>query len=81
MNHSGRGTSCLIDTAIPFASVTLDDPFWAPRQRAVRATTIPYLYRQCERAGMIAALDVRAPEDPLPIPFEVTPLGTKPANQ
>jgi hypothetical protein len=30
---------------------------------------------------MIAALDVRAPEDPLPIPFEVTPLGTKPANQ
>jgi DUF1680 family protein len=29
---------------------------------------------------MIAALDVRAPADPLPISFEVTPLGTKPAT-
>ena len=29
---------------------------------------------------MIAALDVHAPANPLPIPFEVTPLGTKPAT-
>src|SRR5689334_2037944 len=66
--------------AVPFTSVTFQDTFWAPRQAAVRETTIPYLYGQCEKAGMIAALDVTAPADPLPIAYEVTPLGTKPAT-
>src|SRR5689334_18223059 len=66
--------------AVPFTAVTFDDGFWAPRQAAVRETTIPFLYRQCDKAGMIAALDVLAPPDPLPIPFEVTPIGTKPAT-
>ena len=66
--------------AVPFTSVTFDDGFWAPRQAAVRDTTIPFLYRQCDKAGMITALDVRAPADPLPIPFEITPIGRKPAT-
>jgi len=68
------------DQAIPFTSVHLDDQFWAPRQEAVRRTTIPYLYQQCEKAGMIAALDIRSTPDPLPIGFQVTPIGTKPAT-
>jgi uncharacterized protein len=66
--------------AVPFTAVTFDDGFWAPRQAALRTTTIPFLYEQCVKAGMIAALDVRAPSDPLPIAFQVTPLGTKPAT-
>jgi DUF1680 family protein len=66
--------------AVPFTAVTFDDAFWAPRQAALRTTTIPFLYEQCVKAGMIAALDVHAPVDPLPIGFEVTPLGTKPAT-
>ncbi len=66
--------------AVPFTAVTFDDGFWAPRQAALRTTTIPFLYQQCAKAGMIAALDVRAPANPLPIDFQVTPLGTKPAT-
>ena len=34
------------DRAVPFTSVNFDDGFWAPRQRAVRETTIPLLYGQ-----------------------------------
>src|SRR5271165_2367767 len=66
--------------AVPFTAVTFDDGFWAPRQAALRTTTIPFLYEQCVKAGMIAALDVHAPADPLPIEFQVTPIGTKPAT-
>ena len=66
--------------AVPFTAVTFDDGFWAPRQAALRTTTIPFLYEQCAKAGMIAALDVHAPADGLPIEFQVTPLGTKPAT-
>jgi DUF1680 family protein len=66
--------------AVPFTAVTFDDGFWAPRQAALRTTTIPFLYEQCVKAGMIAALDVHAPADGLPIEFQVTPLGTKPAT-
>ncbi|HWI12085.1 MAG TPA: beta-L-arabinofuranosidase domain-containing protein, partial [Burkholderiaceae bacterium] len=68
------------DRAVPFTSVNFDDAFWAPRQRAVRETTIPFLYGQCEKAGMIDALDVRSPPGPLPIAFQQTPIGTKPAT-
>lgn len=66
--------------AVPFTAVAFEDGFWAPRQAAVRTATIPFLYRQYEKAGIFAALDVRAPVDALPIPCEVTPIGTKPAT-
>ena len=66
--------------AVPFTAVAFEDGFWAPRQAAVRTATIPFLYRQYEKAGIVAALDVRAPVDALPIPCEVTPIGTKPAT-
>ena len=58
--------------AVPFTSVAFDDGFWAPRQAAVRNATIPFLHQQYEKAGIFAALDVRAPADPLPIAHEVT---------
>src|SRR6516162_8486700 len=66
--------------AVPFTAVTFDDGFWAPRQAAVRETTIPFLHKQYEKAGIFAALDVCAPADPLPIAHEVTSIGTKPAT-
>jgi uncharacterized protein len=66
--------------AVPFTAVSFEDGFWAPRQAAVRDTTIPFLYGQYEKAGIFAALDVHAPVDPLPIAHEVTSLGTKPAT-
>ena len=66
--------------AVPFTAVSFEDGFWAPRQAAVRDATIPFLHRQYEQAGIFAALDVHAPADPLPIPYEVTPIGTKPAT-
>ncbi len=66
--------------AVPFTSVAFDDGFWAPRQTAVRSATIPFLHQQYEQAGIFAALDVRAPADPLPIEHEVTSIGRKPAT-
>ncbi len=66
--------------AVPFTAVSFNDGFWAPRQAAVRDVTIPFLHQQYEQAGIFAALDVRAPVDPLPIAYEVTPIGTKPAT-
>src|SRR5215510_1550830 len=66
--------------AVPFTAVRFEDGFWAPRQAAIRSTTIPSLYRQYEKAGIFAALDVHAPGGELPISFEVTPIGTKPAT-
>jgi DUF1680 family protein len=67
-------------TAVPFTAVAFEDGFWAPRQAAVRTATIPFLYSQYEKAGIFAALDVHAPVYALPIPHEVTPIGTKPAT-
>jgi len=69
-----------VTRAVPFTAVSFQDGFWAPRQAAVRNATIPFLYRQYEMAGIFAALDVCAPVDPLPIAYEVTPIGTKPAT-
>jgi uncharacterized protein len=66
--------------AVPFTAVVFEDGFWAPRQAAVRNATIPFLHQQYEKAGIFAALDVNAPADPLPIAYEVTPIGTKPAT-
>ena len=75
-----RDMSMSIARAVPFTAVSFDDGFWAPRQAAVRDTTIPFLHQQYEKAGIFAALDVHAPADPLPIAHEVTPIGTKPAT-
>jgi DUF1680 family protein len=69
-----------IARAVPFTDVSFDDGFWDRRQEAVRTTTIPFLHGQYEKAGIFDALDVRAPAGPLPIPYEVTPIGTKPAT-
>src|SRR3954447_11672596 len=66
--------------AVPFTAVSFDDGFWDKHQEAVRSRTIPFLYRQYEQAGIFAALDVHAPVDPLPIAYEATPIGTKPAT-
>jgi DUF1680 family protein len=79
-NDSESGDTMTATQAVPFTAVTFDDGFWAPRQAALRTTTIPLLYEQCKKAGMIAALDVHAPADALPLQFEITPLGTKPAT-
>lgn len=38
---------------IPHQRVTLADPFWAPRQRALVNRTIPHLFEQLERAGNV----------------------------
>src|SRR5690348_10199532 len=67
-------------SAVPFTAVRFEDGFWAPRQAAIRTATIPFLHQQYEKAGIFAALDVRAPAGELPIGFEVTPIGTKPAT-
>jgi DUF1680 family protein len=66
--------------AVPFTAVSFDDGFWDARQEAIRSTTIPFLHQQYEKAGIFDALDVHAPPGPLPIAYEVTPIGTKPAT-
>ena len=66
--------------AVPFTDVAFDDGFWDARQEAIRTTTIPFLYAQYEKAGIFDALDVHSPPGPLPIAYEVTPIGTKPAT-
>ena len=40
---------------VPFARVTIDDAFWAPRLQTNREKTIPHIYRMCEETGRIAA--------------------------
>ncbi|MBI1773930.1 MAG: glycoside hydrolase family 127 protein [Proteobacteria bacterium] len=56
--------------AVPFTAVELADNLWAPRQRAVRERTVPFLYGQCEKIGMIEALAVTEPPGPLAYPFK-----------
>ena len=57
-------------TAVPFTAVEFNDGLWAPRQRAVRERTVPFLYGQCEKIGMIEALEVAKPPGPLAYPFK-----------
>jgi uncharacterized protein len=57
-------------TAVPFTAVEFSDGLWAPRQRAVRERTVPFLYGQCEKIGMIEALEVKEPPGPLAYPFK-----------
>lgn len=54
---------------VAFTSVELTDRLWAPRQRAVRERTVPFLYGQMEKIGAIEALDVTKPPGPLAFPW------------
>jgi DUF1680 family protein len=54
---------------VPFTAVTFTDRLWAPRQRAVRGRTVPFLYAQMEKIGTIEALDVTKPPGPLAFPY------------
>src|SRR5262245_4541741 len=42
-------------TPLAHTDVTIDDAFWAPRQRVSRERTIPHIYRQCQQTGRIDA--------------------------
>jgi len=42
--------------AVPLARVTVDDPFWTPRQVTNREVTIPLQYRILEDSGALDAL-------------------------
>ena len=54
---------------VAFTAVELTDRLWAPRQRAVRERTVPFLYAQMEKIGTIEALDVTKPPGPLAFPY------------
>ncbi|HQY92721.1 beta-L-arabinofuranosidase domain-containing protein [Caldilinea sp.] len=45
-------------TPVPFTQVTLDDPFWAPRQETNRAVSIPHMHQMLVDTGRIAAFDL-----------------------
>jgi len=47
-------------TAIPFTEVSIDDRFWAPRQRTNRKVSIPHTFDQCEKTGRLANFDLAA---------------------
>ena len=54
---------------VSFTAVELKDRLWAPRQRAVRERTVPFLYGQMVKIGTIEALDVTKPPGPLAFPY------------
>ena len=54
---------------VAFTEVELTDRLWAPRQRAVRERTVPFLYGQMAKIGTIEALDVTKPPGPLAFPY------------
>lgn len=54
---------------VAFTAVELKDRLWAPRQRAVRERTVPFLYGQMVKIGTIEALDVTKPPGPLAFPY------------
>ncbi|HEY7086297.1 MAG TPA: beta-L-arabinofuranosidase domain-containing protein [Hyphomicrobiaceae bacterium] len=55
---------------VPFTAVEFRDRLWSQRQRVVLERTVPFLYQQCEKIGMIEALDVTAPPGPLAFPYK-----------
>src|ERR1700752_5093090 len=55
--------------AVAVTPVEFRDRLWAPRQRAVRERTVPFLYRQMEKIGTIEALNVTEPPGPLAFPY------------
>jgi hypothetical protein len=55
---------------VPFTAVEIRDQLWAPRLRVLRERTVPFLYDQCEKIGMLEALDVTSPPGPLAFPYK-----------
>lgn len=53
---------------VPFTAVTLDDPFWAPRQEVNRKVTIPHMYQMLVDSGRIGAFDLNFTR-PVPSPI------------
>jgi uncharacterized protein len=45
-------------TPVSFAQVTLDDPFWAPRQEINRTVTLPHMYQMLLDTGRISTFDL-----------------------
>jgi DUF1680 family protein len=45
-------------TPVSFADVTLDDPFWAPRQETNRTVSLPHMYKKLVETGRISAFDL-----------------------
>ncbi|MCO5247187.1 MAG: hypothetical protein M9927_25765, partial [Anaerolineae bacterium] len=45
-------------TPVPFTQVTLDDPFWAPRQEINRRVSIPHMHQMLVDTGRIGAFDL-----------------------
>lgn len=45
-------------TPVSFTNVTLDDPFWAPRQTVNRTVTLPHMHQMLVDTGRIAAFDL-----------------------
>jgi uncharacterized protein len=45
-------------TPVPFTQITLDDPFWAPRQEINRTATIPHMHQMLMETGRIPAFDL-----------------------
>src|SRR5947209_1356065 len=43
---------------VPISRVKIQDAFWGPRQAVNRSATIPWIYRQCQETGRIAALQL-----------------------
>ncbi len=53
---------------VPFAQVTLDDPFWAPRQETNRTVTLPHMHQMLMETGRIPAFDLNFTR-PVPSPI------------
>ncbi|MEZ4865149.1 MAG: glycoside hydrolase family 127 protein [Caldilineaceae bacterium] len=45
-------------TPVPFTQVTLEDPFWAPRQATNRTITIPHMHQMLVETGRLAAFSL-----------------------
>jgi DUF1680 family protein len=54
--------------AVPFTHVSLDDCFWAPRQRINTERTLAYEYTQCQRTGRIDAFKLQWQPGAEPVP-------------
>ncbi|RIK36703.1 MAG: hypothetical protein DCC55_26520 [Chloroflexi bacterium] len=55
-------------TPVPFTHITLDDPFWAPRQETNRTVTLPHMHQMLMETGRIPAFDLNFTR-PVPSPI------------
>src|SRR6476620_7210371 len=55
-------------TTVSFTQVSLDDPFWAPRQEINRRISLPHMYQMLVDTGRISAFDLNF-ERPVPSPI------------